>query len=202
MLTDQPHPMLVLLHGFGSDEKDLMALRPYIDPVWAIVSIRAPFRQGAGFRWYALEPGGAWDLNEFHQSMEALTQWLEKLPSRFPQVSSDATVIGGFSQGAALALALGLFDFQVPVAGILALSGYLPHLPAQEPTWRNLPVFWGHGENDPVLAYTLAQKGHHELLERGIGVSFHSYSAGHEVVEEELVHAGAWLKQFKSIQRS
>ncbi len=196
VLEGQEHPLLVLLHGSGSDEKDLMALRPYIDPKWAMVSIRAPFPQGAGFRWYALESVHSPDRDEMDRSFLALRGWFEQLTSRFPRVSPRATVIGGFSQGAAMALALGLFEPQVQAAGILVLSGYLPNLPQSASTWQKVPVFWGHGSQDTVLPYVEAEKGRQRLLEEGLAVDFHSYEMGHEVVEEELSDAVSWLKQF------
>ena len=198
MLTGQPHPLLVLLHGFGADEKDLMTLRPYIDPAWAMVSIRAPFREGAGFRWYALESVHSWDADELNRSMEALKRWFGKLGTIFPHLSLSNTVVGGFSQGAVMALALGLFAPKPVAGGIMVFSGYLPILPDHTPSYQKIPVFWGHGENDLILPYNEAKIGYEQLIKEEVPVSFHSYKAGHEVVEEELSDAVSWLKQFRA----
>ncbi len=193
VLQDTAHPLLVLLHGFGSDEKDLMGIRPYIDPKWGVVSIRAPFREGAGFRWYSLNPGPSQDNQEMEESIRALKGWFAQIPQQFPQASLDQLVISGFSQGAAMALMLGLFYSPYPPRGIGVLSGYLPEPPASLNLWRKIPVFWGHGMQDAVLPFQLAETGESQLVEHHLDVAFHSYPMGHAVIDEELGDFMQWL---------
>lgn len=193
VLQDEEHPLLVLLHGFGSDERDLMAIRPYIDPTWAVVTIRAPFAEGSGFRWYALRSLQSPDLEEMEQALNALKKWFSGLTVRFPHVPPHKVIVGGFSQGGVMALHLGLYQPLREIGGVSVLSGYLPDPPSPDTSWRRLPVFWGHGLSDQVLPYALAHKAHEILSRHNIEITFRSYAMGHEVIEEELHDLMQWL---------
>ncbi|WP_053960487.1 alpha/beta hydrolase [Sulfobacillus thermosulfidooxidans] len=193
VLQDEEHPLLVLLHGFGSDERDLMAIRPYIDPKWAVVTIRAPFREGSGFRWYALKSLQSPDFDEMAQALALLKKWFGGLALRFPHVPPHQVIVGGFSQGAVMALHLGLYEPLREIGGVSVLSGYLPNPPSPNAAWRRLPIFWGHGLDDQILPYALAQTAHDILSRHNIAITFRSYTMGHEVIEEELHDLMDWL---------
>lgn len=143
-------PLLVLLHGYGADEHDLFALRPYLPEEFVVAAVRAPLPPpfpAPGWSWYPLDrPRGA-EGGPIGQAAEALLAWLDG--------ATDADRIGllGFSQGAAVALqALRLRPREISF--VVGLSGYVAagdldtdaELAALRP-----PVFWGRGSRDDVI---------------------------------------------------
>jgi phospholipase/carboxylesterase len=110
---------------------------------------------------------------------------------------SERIVLMGFSQGAVLALQTGLRAHQ-RLAGIVALSGYLP-LGARtlqtesHPANQRLPIFLAHGEQDAVVLIDRARAARTVLQVMGHLVEWHSYPMGHEVSDTELAEVGAWL---------
>ncbi len=119
---------LVLLHGRGTDELDLLPLLDELDPRRQLVgvAVRAPLKIGpAGFHWYISREVGYPDHDTFHQTYAALARWLDDLP-RALGVPCSQTVLGGFSMGAVMAYALGLWAGRPVPAAILALSGFIP----------------------------------------------------------------------------
>lgn len=104
-------------------------------------------------------------------------------------------MLAGFSQGGALSLYTGL---QLPeaLAGILVFSGYLPKAAAVQVAQPSVPVWHGHGLQDFVVAYSMAEKSHHKLLELGVqDYTLHSYPIAHTVTPSELTDARAFLQR-------
>src|SRR5438477_5451261 len=100
-------PRLILLHGRGADEADLMGLEGALDPRLTIVSARAPFRLGPGYAWYGMEQIGAPDRNTLHASLEELWTFVSGLPSAYG-IDPQRLYLLGFSQGAVMSAALAL----------------------------------------------------------------------------------------------
>jgi len=147
-------PLLVLLHGYGADEHDLFALRPYLPERFAVASVRAPLAPPwpmPGASWYPIEGLDGRDPAHVTDAARRLLQWLD--------AATDADTVGllGFSQGAAVAIqALRLepqrFAFAVAFSGYAAPDA----LPGDaELAARRLPVFWGRGTNDDVIPEAL-----------------------------------------------
>lgn len=144
-------PLLVLLHGYGSDERDLAGLVPYLPDAFVTASVRAPLSPpfpSPGWSWYSIEGLEARHPDVITRAANALLEWVDA-------VRGDAPLVGllGFSQGAAVALqALRLrpSDF----AFVVNLAGYVDADPL--PTDDELaavrpPVFWGRGARDEVI---------------------------------------------------
>lgn len=147
-------PLLVLLHGYGADEHDLFALRPYLPERFAVASVRAPLAPPwpmPGASWYPIEGLDGRDPAHVTDAARRLLQWLD--------AATDADTVGllGFSQGAAVAIqALRLEPQRFAFA--VALSGYAAPdaLPGDaELAARRPPVFWGRGTNDDVIPEAL-----------------------------------------------
>jgi phospholipase/carboxylesterase len=111
-------------------------------------------------------------------------------------MASGRIVLAGFSQGGAMALHTGL-RFPEPLAGLLALSCYLPlaqSLRAERQLRnQNTPVFMAHGRDDPVVPVALGHAGYQQLKALGYPVQWHDYGMGHEVSFEEIGDIGRWL---------
>jgi phospholipase/carboxylesterase len=113
-------------------------------------------------------------------------------------IASNKIVLAGFSQGAVIALTSGLRSTK-PLAGLLALSGYLPF--AEEtivkslPVTRNIPIFMAHGTQDTVVPYALGQTAFDLLKKSGFAAGWQSYQMGHSVCANEISDISEWLKE-------
>lgn len=168
-----PQGALVLLHGRGTDERDLLPVADALDPERRLVAVtpRGPLTLPGqpGAHWYVVRRVGFPDEATFAPTYARLAAWLDALPDALG-VPWSRTVLGGFSQGAAMSFALGLGPDRPAPAGILALSGFLPHVPGYEPVLAGrdgYPVALGHGAADPVIPVTFAHAAREELLAAG-----------------------------------
>jgi phospholipase/carboxylesterase len=171
------HGALVLLHGRGTDERDLLPLADALDPERRLVAVtpRAPwtFPGQPGAHWYMVRRVGFPDEETFSATYSRLSGWLDALPEALG-VPWERTVLGGFSQGAAMAFALGLGPDRPAPAGILALSGFLPSVAGHEPVLdgreggrASFPIAIGHGASDPVIPVDFARQARERLLAAG-----------------------------------
>ena len=172
-----PEGALVLLHGRGTDEHDLLPLADALDPQRRLVAVapRGPLTLPGqpGAHWYVVPRVGFPDEPTFAATYARLAAWLDALPDAFG-VPWSSTVLGGFSQGAAMSFALGLGPDRPAPAGILSLSGFLPQVPGYEPVLSGreggragFPIALGHGAADPVIPVTFAREARERLLAAG-----------------------------------
>jgi phospholipase/carboxylesterase len=186
-------PLLVLLHGYGADERDLFGLVPYLPPAFAVAAVRAPLAPpfpAPGYSWYPIE--NLEDRDPVHTTAAAagLLAWADAAASAHPSIG-----LLGFSQGAAVALqAMRLepdrFAFAVNLSGYVT-PGALPR--DAELADRRPPVFWGRGTNDDIIPGYLVDHttewlpGHVELSGRVYPGLTHSVS------EQELADVRTFL---------
>jgi phospholipase/carboxylesterase len=129
--------------------------------------------------WYDLSSQNGQGLPE---SRKLLTDWLHSLESS-TGVPLSRTILSGFSQGAAMTLDVGL---SLPLAGLVALSGYLH--PVSEPAGGTFPpVLIVHGRQDSVVPLKAAQYARDSLVALGVSVQYHEFDMGHEIRPEVLV---------------
>lgn len=193
--------VLVLLHGRGSDEKDLMGLRPHLPPDVVLVCPRAPFPgapwgYGPGWAWYRFLGGSRPEPESFEESQRAVRGLIDALPDLLP-VRPGAVTVGGFSQGGTMGLALALRE-PGAVAGVLNFSGFLadhPSVRATADSVRGTRIFWGHGTQDPAIPFALAEDGRAALAAAGADLTARDYPIGHWIAPEELRDAVAWLDE-------
>lgn len=191
-----PYPGLVLLHGLGSNELDLLSMAPVIDPRTYIISARAPlsYRWG-GYMWYDLEQHGPGLGSEsIEAALQSLERFLQEVIESYP-IDSQRLYVGGFSMGAAMAGALGLLYPEKVSAGIM-VSGYLPPDPGDR--YRTAaaaghPYFQAHGTNDSVVSIDVARQTRDFLLGTPIELTYREYPIGHEVSLPELQDLAAWF---------
>ncbi|WP_127474026.1 alpha/beta hydrolase [Microbacterium sulfonylureivorans] len=144
-------PLLVLLHGYGADERDLFGLVPYLPPEFTVAAVRAPLAPpfpAPGYSWYPIEGLDGRDPVHTTAAASRLLEWTDAAASAHPSVG-----LLGFSQGAAVALQAMRLDPQ-RFAFAVNLSGYAT--PGDLPGDAELaelrpPVFWGRGTNDDVI---------------------------------------------------
>lgn len=174
--------MVVSLHGWGANAQNLASVVPLLNlPNYQFMFPDAPFPHpymSGGKMWYDFEREKGQGLAE---SRKLLTDWLQSLESS-TGVPLSRTILSGFSQGAAMTLDVGL---SLPLAGLVALSGYLH--PVSELASRGFPpVLIVHGRQDSLVPLSAAQKARDSLVALGVNVQYQEFNMGHEIRPEVL----------------
>jgi phospholipase/carboxylesterase len=182
----EPHGALVLLHGRGTDQHDLLSLAELLDPAHRLAAITpaGPLSLPPGGRhWYVVERVGHPDPESFKATYDILDRWLTGL-AEMTGVPWEKTVLGGFSQGAVMAYALGLGRGRPSPAAIIALSGFIASVPGfeiQSQGREQMPVAIGHGSLDPVISVRFAHEANRRLTAAGLDVTFRESPIAHGI---------------------
>jgi phospholipase/carboxylesterase len=197
--SGEPEGLLVLHHGRGTDERDLLGLADVLDRRRRlhVVTPRGPLTLPGwpGNHWYVVPRVGYPDPATFRASYEALAAFHDALFER-TGVSAERTVLGGFSMGTVMSYALGLGGDRPVPAGILAFSGFIPTVAGWEPDLASragLPVFIAHGRNDPVIGVEFARSARERLQAGGLPVAYHESDAAHHIEPDGVAAATDWL---------
>ena len=193
-------PILVLLHGRGSDMTDLQGLRDHLPRRFAVITPRAPFPApewgyGPGLAWYRFLGEDRLDVDTLDTSVAELDAFLEGLTAELP-FQPGPVVMGGFSQGGTVSLTYAL-RHPGRLMGAIDLSGFLPRedvLGADAEGWTSTPIFWGHGLLDPAIPHSLAVLGRARLVERGADLEVGDYPIGHTIDRDEMADLSNWLE--------
>ncbi len=194
----EPQGALVLLHGRGADENDLVPFLDLLDPRRRLVGITpgGPLHLPPGGRhWYAVPRVGYPDPQSFAETYATLTAFVDAIPEA-TGVGWDRIVLGGFSQGTVMSYALGLGTGRPVPAGIVAMSGFVPTVPGWEPDLASraaLPVWIAHGRNDPVISVEFGRAARDLLTAGGLQVTYQESEAAHHVDPRQLATLPAWL---------
>jgi phospholipase/carboxylesterase len=199
----EPDRLLLLVHGKGADEHDLEALVPLLDPEGRFLTVlpRAPIPFMGGWQWYETDgiPRGG---PELLSSVDLLDDLLD---SSCAEHGFDRTqaIVAGFSQGCALTLALGLRRSDRPrPAGLLAMSGFLPGRDGLEYDFSAAPpVLVQHGVDDPLIGVEQGRRTASRLAAEGVPVVYREYPMAHQVAQESVQDAMAWLALVLAGQR-
>ena len=186
---------LVLLHGYGADEHDLLPIAHELDPRLRAVSLQGPISLGGASRaWFnlAMGPGGlSFDSEEVRAGVSAAVTAVEAIAKESPR-----PILLGFSQGAGVALSVALRRPDL-VSAVLSLSGVLRALDAADlgpaAGLRGFPVFAAHGTQDPIVPIALGRALRDELLRHELAIEWHEYPMGHMVLPDELTAARSWI---------
>jgi len=191
--------LVILHHGRGTDELDLLGLADMLDPQrrLTIVTPRAPLKLDGspGYHWYLVPRVGFPDPETFSAARRQLAELHDEL-WRATGLGPARTVLGGFSMGSVMSYALGLDAERPRPAGILALSGFMPSVPGWEPDIaerKGLPVFAAHGNADPVIPVELGRRAATLLADGGLDVEYLEFAGSHRIVPTELEDATRWL---------
>ena len=195
--------LLLLVHGYGADERDLGGLLPYLDPDGQFVTVtpRAPVPAPGtpGFMWFDIA-GGEDSGAQFDAALAELDALVDEQCAELGLDRASA-IFGGFSQGAALALALGLFATETPIvrpAGVLAMSPAAMTGPIDDDEGsaaRAVPVLVQHGTDDPLIPVQRSRNLARDLRSFGIPTVYREYRMEHHVTLDSLRDARAWLDQ-------
>ena len=196
----EPEGLLVLHHGRGTSELDVIGLADALDPERRLraVSPRGPLRLpgSPGYHWYAVPRVGYPDPETFFAARAALAELHDTIWTE--GIGAERTVLAGFSMGAVMSYAMGLSAERPSVAGILAFSGFVPTAEGWEPLLADrtgMPVFIGHGRNDPVIDVDFGHRARDLLEAGGLAVTYRESELGHQIDPVQLRDAGAWLAE-------
>jgi phospholipase/carboxylesterase len=191
--------LLVLHHGRGTDENDLLGLADVLDRGHRlhVVTPRAPLTLPGwpGHHWYVVPRVGYPDFDTFHAAYRALAALHDELWER-TGIGPERTVFGGFSMGTVMSYALGLGPDRPAPAGLLAFSGFVPTVDGWQPDFTGreaLRAFVAHGRSDPIMAVDFARRAAELLRAGGVEVEYHESEAGHNIDPEHLRAAIAWV---------
>lgn len=200
--SSSPDRLLLMLHGHGATEHDFTALGPLIDPAghYLVVGARGSVEiESGGAAWFEFGPMGA-DAETLHDSMQALDLTLERLCAEH-LMSRDEAVVAGFSQGGAMALALGLGRSEHPrLSGVICHSGFVVDAAGLEYDWsaaRSVPVLILHGRDDAMVPVELARDGAASLAHHGVPVVFRELDMAHQSTLASLTIARDWLSEIR-----
>lgn len=193
---EAPHPGLIMMHGLGSHEMDMLSLAEWLDPRLYVVSVRAPFPYGPGFMWYDLyQHGPGLGGPGIEESLDRLERFLAEALAGYP-LDRNRLYAGGFSQGAAMAAALALLHPD-RVAGAVMASGFLPPPDGRGYRLEEIaghPFFQAHGTYDQTVPIEYAHMTRSFLQRTPVDLTYREYPIGHEVSMEELQDMRAWLE--------
>ncbi|TPG13294.1 alpha/beta hydrolase [Pedococcus bigeumensis] len=189
--TDPNAPLVVLLHGRGSHEREIISLAPHLPEGVTYAAVRAPIAEGGGFAWFANRGIGRPVAASLSETMAWFREWLEGVaPAGRP------VVVVGFSGGAAVAGGLVLSD-PARYAGAAILYGTLPFdagAPVTPSRLAHTPVFVAQGDADQVIPRELLDRTWTYLLtESGAPVEAHRDPGGHGITAGTLHRFAGWL---------
>jgi phospholipase/carboxylesterase len=197
----EPEGLLILHHGRGTDERDLLGLADLLDPErrLRVVTPRAPLTLpgSPGYHWYVVPRVGYPDPQTFDAARAALADLHDRLWEE-GGVGPKRTVLAGFSMGAVMSFAMGLGGDRPAPAGVLAFSGFIPTVDGWQPSYSDrdhTPVFISHGRRDPIIGIEFAQRGRELLEANGLDVTYRESDLGHQIDPAHLREAAAWLDE-------
>lgn len=196
------NPLLLLLHGYGSNEEDLFSFASELPEEYYVISARAPYDMGFGsYAWYAInfdaDENKFSDIPQAQQSRDLIANFIDELFVNYPIDATNITLIG-FSQGTILSYAVAL-SYPEKIQRVVAMSGYL-NLEMVKPNFEtndfsNLKIFASHGTVDQVVPVDWARKAAPILTQLGIEVVYKEYPVGHGVAPQNFYDFKNWLQQ-------
>lgn len=182
---------LLLLHGTGGDEDDLIPLGRSLLPGAGILSPRGKVLEGGAPRFFRRLAPGVFDMEDLARQTDALASFVDAAATTYHR-DRDRIIAVGFSNGANIAASL-LLRHGAHLHGAVLLSPMLPFEPERTPDLRGVSVFIGAGEHDPMASRETVERLEDVLREAGASVTMHWTKAGHAITKEELAAAQEWM---------
>jgi phospholipase/carboxylesterase len=199
--VDGPSPAVLVLHGRGADERDLLPIAAELPDDLHVLSARAPDPMGPGYTWYELDLSGGGlhasqpDAGEFRRSLDLVHEFVDAAVDAYDLDPSGVGLLG-FSQGAITALSTLAETPAHP--WVVALNGYLAAShddPEALADAAGTPVFVGAGQRDQVIPPGRAEAAAESLAAAGLDVTFETYPVGHGTTPDEVADLAAWVEE-------
>lgn len=194
-------PLLIMLHGYGSDENDLFSFASELPSALFIISVKAPYTmQPFGNAWYTINfeaEKGKWNDNvQAATSRDLISKFIDEICNSYPVDANNVTLLG-FSQGTILSYAVAL-TYPEKVKNIIALSGYINKdiLPENlhSKDYSNLDFYCSHGSDDQVIPVDWARQTPAFLQALNIKHQYSEFPVGHGVAPQNFHELREWLK--------
>lgn len=194
-------PLILLIHGYGSDENDLFSFAPELPKDHCIISIRAPYpMQPYGNAWYAIhidhEGVKTSDNEEAIRSRDRILEFINEAVAAYNLDPYNITLLG-FSQGTILSYAVAL-TYPEKVKNVIGLSGYINEEIIDlksNPSYAHLNIYNSHGTVDQVIQIEAARKTPEFLATLGIESSLSEFPVGHGVHPTNFYEFKNWLEK-------
>ena len=196
------NPLLLLLHGYGSNEEDLFSFANELPDEYYVISVRAPYNLMYGsYAWYAInfdaDENKFSDLEQARSSRDIVANFIDELIANYAIDAQKVSLIG-FSQGSILSYAVAL-SYPQKVHRVAAISGYLNTemavLNYARNDFKNLRIFASHGTADQVIPVDWARKAKPVLASLGIETTYKEYPIGHGISPQNFYDLKAWLER-------
>ena len=194
------NPLLLLLHGYGSNEEDLFSFATELPDHYYVISARAPYSlQYGSYAWYAInfdaDENKFSDHDQARTSRDLISTFIDELITNYSIDPNNVTLIG-FSQGSILSYAVAL-SYPEKIQRVVAMSGYL-NLDIVTENYKNnnfsnLKIFASHGTVDQVIPVEWARKAKPILEHLGIKCVYKEYPIGHGVSPQNFYDFKNWL---------
>lgn len=198
-IENEKTPLIILLHGVGSNEQDLFSFANQLPEKYLVISARAPHVLGQGsYGWYQIDFSTGkpvYDPQQAESSRKLILKFIEELKAKY-QFDHQSIYLIGFSQGAIMSYAVGLSNPD-KIKGIGIMSGRLLDETKSfinKEKVKSLKVFISHGSEDPVLGIHYAREAHQYLKELGLKPLYKEYKAAHTINQDMLLDLILWLK--------
>jgi phospholipase/carboxylesterase len=198
----EKNPLLVLIHGYGSNEEDLFSFATELPEQYYVVSARAPYdMQYGSYAWYAInfdaDENKFSDIDQAKSSRDAIADFIDQLIANYPIDSQKVTLIG-FSQGCILSYAVAV-SYPEKVQRVVAMGGYFnPEMAKpgfENNNFSNLKIFASHGSVDQVVPVDWARKAKPMLDILGIENQYKEYPMGHGIGPQNFYDFKNWLEK-------
>jgi len=196
-------PLLIMLHGYGSNEQDLFSFASELPDELLIISARAPLSLGFGsYAWYTIhfDAGSSdkfSDIPEAMASLKLIDRFIDEIVENF-EIDSKNIFLLGFSQGTILSSAYAI-NHPHKVQHVVALSGYINEQlingPLEKQAFKNLDFFVSHGSVDQVIPVEWARKTGPFLEKLNIPFTFQEYPVGHGVAPQNFFDLERWVRE-------
>jgi predicted esterase len=182
---------LLLLHGTGGDEHDLLPLAQMLDPAAGVLSPRGKVLEHGMPRYFRRLAEGVFDEQDLRQRTDELADFIAAAAERYGFDASGLTAVG-FSNGANMASSLLLLQ-PGTLAGAVLFRAMVPLVPDPMPRLQSTPVFLSNGRRDPIVAVEETGRLAALLRQAGADVTLVWQPAGHELTQADIAAATTWL---------
>jgi phospholipase/carboxylesterase len=195
-------PVIIMLHGFGSDENDLFSFASELPDSYAIISLKAPISmQPSGNAWYNIyfdDTGGkVSDIEQAIKSRDLIRDCIDEIIEKY-NVQKDNITLLGFSQGTILSFAVAL-SYPEKIKNVIGLSGCIDEdLLAdgfENNNFSNLNIYSSHGSVDQVIPVSWARKTEPFLKKLNINCTYSEFPVGHGVAPQNFHEFKEWLEK-------
>ncbi|GMK42299.1 phospholipase/carboxylesterase [Paenibacillus sp. CCS19] len=190
--SDAQAPVLVVFHGTGGTENDLLGLAALISPTSSVLSIRGNVLENGMPRFFRRIAEGVFDEEDLVFRTSELNDFLEQAAAEY-KLDRNNFVAVGYSNGANIAGSL-LFHYRGSLRGAILHHPMVPRRGIKLPDLTGVPIFIGAGENDPICSPVETEELEQLFDEAGALVDVHWERAGHRLTQTEAEAAAQWFK--------